>query len=302
MNQRLLYKMKQKGTIVLMLVVILTMAPSVNAQQYSFKKKFGNQKNAMYVYWGYNRSIYTKSDINFYSDTYDFTLKKAKATDRPTTKLENYFNPSKFTVPQFNARVGWYYKHRWDISIGYDHMKYVMQAGQSVYISGYVSETTTSQLNGTYSNLDGLIPIRDEDLHYENTNGLNYISLQLNNTKPLFKSNSRNFVIQRRLGIGAGPILTQTDFNWDGVEYHSGMSLSGFGLSLHTGIRFDFFNRFFFQSNWSGGYINLPKNPTIDDNISYAKHDFIYGQWELLGGVLFYIRTKNSCDTCPDWH
>ncbi len=270
---------------------------------YSFKKKFGNQKNAVYFYWGYNRSIYTKSDINFYSETYDFTVKKAKATDRPVRDFKTYVDPAKITVPQFNIRLGWYFQHRWDISFGYDHMKYVMSNSQSVYVNGYISETTTNTnfVNGQFTDADGLIPIYDHELHYENSNGLNYISVQLNNTVPLYKTNSRNFVIQRRLGVGLGPVLTQTDFDWDGVTYHTTPSFGGFGVSIHTGVRFDFFNRFFFQSNWSGGYINLLKNSTID-NTSYAKQDYLYGQWELLGGVIFYLRSKNGCGSCPDWN
>jgi hypothetical protein len=181
-------------------------------------------------------------------------------------------------------------------------MKYVMNKGQNLYINGVIEGTTTSQLGGTYTDSDGLIPIRYEDLHYENTNGLNYISIQLNNTAPLYKTRNRQFAIQRRAGLGIGPVVTQTDFNWDGTIYHTNFGLSGYGVSLHTGVRFDFFNRFFFQSNWSGGLIHLPKNRTAPTTELFAKQIFTYGQWELLGGILFYIKTKNGCDTCPDWH
>lgn len=282
--------------------VYLLIIPSVgHSQTYSFKKKFGTQKNAMYIYWGYNRSIYSKSNVNFYGPDYNFTVKKLEASDRPSREFQTYITPSTLTVPQFNIRVGWYYKHRWDFSLGYDHMKYVMNKGQTLYINGVIDGTTTSELNGAYTDNDGLIPIRYQDLHYENTNGLNYISVQLNNTVPLLKSKDRRFALQRRVGVGIGPIITQTDFNWDGTIYHTNFGLSGYGVSLHTGLRFDIFNRFFFQSNWSGGLIHLPKNRTAPADDFFAKQVFVYGQWELLGGVLFYLRTKNGCDTCPDW-
>jgi len=279
----------------------------VFGQTYSFKKKFGTQKNAVYIYWGYNRSNYTKSDINFSSPDYDFTVRKVTASDRPVTEISKYFDPKKFTTTQFNFRAGWYYKFRWDISIGLDHMKYVMDANQLLRINGDVGATTTSQLSGTYSDSDGLIPIRSKDLHYENTNGLNYVSLQLNNTAPLFKTYGNKFAIQRRAGVGIGPVVTQTDFNWDGEVFNSdngneSQRISGYGISIHTGLRFDFFKHFFFQSNWSAGFIHLPKNPTIVFQDHFAKQKFIYGQWELLGGFIFYLRTKNGCDTCPDWN
>ena len=285
----------------ILLCSIFLISGNSNAQQYSFKKKFGNQKNTVYFYWGYNRSIYSKSNVRFYSPEYDFTVKKMEASDRPSRSFATYVNPATISVPQFNIRLGWYYKFRWDISFGYDHMKYVMNPNQNLYINGNTGNTTASQLNGEYTDNDGLIPIRIGDLHYENTNGLNYISVQLNNTKPIYKSENRKFAIQRRFGIGAGPVITQTDFDWDGKNYHTRLGFSGYGVSVHTGVRFDFFNRFFAQSNWSGGFIHLPKNRTAPNDELFAQQKFVFGQWELLAGVLFYIKTKNDCGTCPDW-
>ena len=274
---------------------------SASAQNYSHKKKFGTQKNAMYFYWGYNRSMYSKSNIQFSSPDYNFTVLDAEAHDRPSRDIMTYINPATISIPQFNVRIGWYYKHRWDISVGYDHMKYVMADDQTLYIEGYINGTVNSELSGIYNVNTGKIPIRSQDLHYENTNGLNYISLQLNNTAPLYKTNNRKFAIQRRFGGGFGPVVTQTDFTWDSEQYSSGFKVAGWGLSLNGGVRFDFFNRFFLLSNWSAGYISLPKNETIQYRDHYAKQQFVFGQWEIVGGVLWYLRTKNACDSCPDW-
>lgn len=290
-----------KATLILSMLFALC---NSYGQNYSFKKKFGTQKNAMYLYWGYNRAIFSKSDINFYGPDYDFTLINAAAHDRPCDDLKTYMNVSTVSVPQFNVRLGWYYKHRWDISVGYDHMKYVMDDWQTLYINGDINGTTNSQLSGSYTNGNGAIPIRPQDLHYENTNGLNYISLQLNNTAPIYKTNNKVFAIQRRLGAGFGPVITQTDFVWDGENYGpiNTLKLGGYGLSVNGGVRFDFINRFFLMSNWSGGFIHLPKNNTVEFQEHYAKQKFVYGQWELVAGVLWYLRTKNGCGTCPDWH
>jgi hypothetical protein len=100
---------------------------------------------------------------------------------------------------------------------------------------------------GTYDRSTGKIPIREQDLHYENTNGLNYISIQLNNTTPRYETRNQKFAIHQRLGLGVGPVVTQTDFFWNGNQYHSKFGLTGYGISAHTGVRFDFFNRFFLQ-------------------------------------------------------
>lgn len=292
--------MIQKKVLFFILIVISTFGAF--GQKYSYKKKFGTQKNAMYFYWGYNRSIYTKSDIRFWGPDYDFILRDAAAKDRPSGQFKTYVNPATISVPQFNIRVGWYYKFRWDWSIGYDHMKYVMRDYQELYVNGFINGTTSSNLNGTFTNDDGKVLIRRNDLHYENTNGLNYCSVQLNNTAPIWKTNDNKFAILRRLGGGAGFIITQTDFHWDGQEYHSGFKFSGYGISAHAGLRFDFFNRFFILNSYSAGFIHLPKNETIQHQGHYASQKFLYGSWEIVGGVIWYLKFKNGCDTCPDWH
>ncbi|MFK8039720.1 MAG: hypothetical protein AB8B74_15620, partial [Crocinitomicaceae bacterium] len=74
-----------------------------------------------------------------------------------------------------------------------------------------------------------------------------------------------------------------------------------FGGSVHTGLRADFFNRFFVQSNWSMGYINLPNLQTIKNTNHRAKQQFVYGDWQLVAGIFLYKRLKNGCGSCPDW-
>lgn len=285
-----------------LLLVFTMLSFSAAGQKWSSKRKYSYAKNTMYFYWGYNRSIYSKSDVQFSGPGYNFIVQDMKASDRPSRDFSTYVNIKTITIPQFNIRVGYYVADFWDVSIGYDHMKYVMDKNQTLYLNGEITGTTNSELSGTYDKSTGKIPIREQDLHYENTNGLNYISAQLNMTIPLYETNKRDFSIHYRLGLGAGPVLTQTDFFWDGEQYHSTFNITGYGASLHTGVRFDFFNRFFFKSSWSTGFINLPHNRTIQDAPDYARQKFVYGQWELLGGVFFFIPSVNGCDTCPDWH
>jgi hypothetical protein len=271
-----------------------------NAQKgWKHKKKFPNQKNNVYFYWGYNRSGYTPSNVTFWGPDYNFTAFDLRASDRPTKDIAVYFRPQSISVPQFNIRLGWYYKEGWDLSIGYDHMKYVMRKGQTLRLNGVIEGTDS--LDGTYTDSDGEIPIKHEELHYENTNGLNYISLQLNNTKPLYETNNRNFAIQRRWGFGAGPVVTQTDFLWNYREYHSKFKVGGYGISLGGAFRFDFIRRFFIQSDLTVGMIHLPKNATIQNQGHYAKQVFGFMEFDLVAGIFFYLPDNGRCDDCPDW-
>ena len=282
----------------LVLLFLFCLQPAFG-QNYSYKKKQSTQRGAVYFFWGYNRSIYSKSNINFTGDGYDFTIHKAKAHDNPDRNIKTYFNPKTISVPQFNIRLGYYYKPQWDISLGYDHMKYVMTDNQQAKLSGSISDSINSVLSGDFDN--EIYKITPQAIHYENSNGLNYISVQLSHTKRIYRTKSRKILVQRRLGLGLGGVVTQTDFNWDGQIYNTDLKLTGAGASLHTGLRLDFYNRFFLQSNWSTGFIYLPRLQTIAGTNNYAKHHFVYADWQLLGGVIFYLKTKNGCGSCPDW-
>jgi len=281
---------------------ILTVLISTSAisQQYSYKKKKITQKGSMYFYWGYNRSVYGKSTIHFTGNKYDFTIHNAKAVDKPATKAETYYNITTISVPQFNIRVGYYTNNKWDLSFGYDHMKYVMKEGQEAKLTGYIDSSANQYLNGTFNN--ELYRITDQKIHYENSNGLNYITFQANYNHLLYATKTKKIALRGRLGAGAGAVVTQTDFEFGGYDYHTDLKLSGFGVSLHSGLRLEFFDRFFAQSNWSAGVISLPNLQTIRDTENRAQQVLTYADWQLVGGVFWFLKFKNGCNSCPDWH
>ncbi|MDX1349108.1 MAG: hypothetical protein R3279_02610 [Putridiphycobacter sp.] len=283
-----------------LLCALLVFILPVNGQQnYSYKKKQTTQKGAIYFFWGYNRSVYSKSDIQFKGPGYDFTVSDATAHDNPSREFKTYINPSTLSVPQFNIRLGYYFKEKIDFSFGYDHMKYVMTDNQTALLSGTIEPSANSYLSGTYSNTPTLLV--PKAIHYENSNGLNYVSAQLQRTNFFYRSKDRKHYLQYRYGFGLGGVITQTDFVWNNVSNNTKLKLSGFGGSVHTGLRADFFNRFFVQTNWTIGYINLPNLQTIALTENRAKQQFVYGDMQIVAGFFLYKRVKNGCSSCPDW-
>lgn len=260
-------------------------------------------KGSMYLYWGYNRTAYTKSDLRIVSDHYDLTFKGAKASDNPYPfSARNYLRLDNITVPQFNLRVGYYFKNNWALSVGYDHLKYVFNNGNHVQLYGYVEEgyDTVSNLSGNYS---GETYVTDRrTFHYENSNGLNYLRLQVMRSAELFSFGAnKQFSLVWNIGAATGAMLTFNDLRFAGEEDVATVSISGFGLSAHTSFRFEFFRHFFMQTSFSGGYINLTHVRTRpNDPFAYAKQDFGYVEFNTVGGWLWYIKPKKDCD-CPKW-
>ena len=85
-----------------------------------------SRKGDVYIYWGWNRSAYTRSDIHFKGTDYDFTLFKAKGKDRQEEfALNPFLHPGELTIPQYNFRIGYFFNSHYNLSFGIDHMKYI---------------------------------------------------------------------------------------------------------------------------------------------------------------------------------
>jgi len=264
------------------------------------KPKNSMAKGTAFVYWGYNRSAYTKSTIHFTGVGYDFSLKGVRAVDRPSTTINEYINPTKFTVPQFNFRMGYNFANYWNISLGYDHLKYVMVHGPEYLINGTISSNLNSNWSGTYDSQ--IVTTEEKDFHYENTNGQNYIRAELTRVKNIVRNNRDNFTITGLLGISTGMILSFNDFTFAGKKDMATPSLSGLGASLHSGLRFEFFKHIFLQTNLNSGFLYQTRVKTRpNDYGAFAKQHFGYIETNIVLGALFYIRPTNSCDSCPVW-
>ena len=99
-----------------------------------------------------------------------------RAIDRQTKFSVNpYLNPVKMTIPQYNFRLGYYLNDHWNVSLGIDHMKYVMVQRQVVTMNGWIGgdHTYTGTYGRTISAAQQRLP------GFEHTDGLNDLNLEL---------------------------------------------------------------------------------------------------------------------------
>jgi len=285
------------------IILLFILSTSISFSQYrKAKTKRSWSAGTLFFYWGYNRSVYTNSNLNFIGTGYDFTLNDAKGVDRPSEDLKTYFSLQTITVPQFNFRIGYNIKNNWAISFGYDHMKYVLVDNHPYALSGYIKPGVDNVTNwsGNYNN--ELVTTKQETFHYENTNGMNYIRAELARIDQWYRSEGGIFAVSTSFGLSSGGILNVNDFTFAGRKDNVTISMSGFGISAHAGARFEFWKHFFIQGNLAGGFINQMRVDTRpDDYNSYAKQKFGYSALELVAGGLFYFKPKKGCDSCPQW-
>ena len=212
-------------------------------------------------------------------------------------------NIKNLSVPQFNFRIGYLYKHHWAISLGYDHMKYVLRHNIPYTLTGQINPGVDNTTNWSGYYLNEPINTEESTFHYENTNGLNYIRAEISRIDQWYREkNSAWFGLSSILGFGAGTILSFNDFTFGGVKTVKTSSLSGLAASGHVDVRFEFFKHFYIQPGASAGYMlqnNVKTRP--GDYNAIASHRFGYLEYHVVAGWLFYLRPVNTCDACPHW-
>jgi hypothetical protein len=251
-------------------------------------------KHQFFVYWGYNRAWYSTSDIHFQGTDYDFTLSSVTAHDKQTpVGADPYLQPDKLTIPQTNLRIGYFFREHWSISIGDDHMKYVMTQDQVVEINGFIQNTST-EYNDVYHQQS--IQLKDDFLKFEHTDGLNYINVELrrmDNLLRLGKYQIANIDINLTEGFGAGMLFPRTNTTLLGQETHDEFHVSGYGFSGMAGVNIMFWDHVFLQSEFKAGYINMPDILTTYSSSDKASQHFFFTQVNFLLGAQFRLfKTK----------
>ncbi len=249
------------------------------------------KKGDFYTYWGWNWSWYTKSNISFKGDNYNFKLHEAKAQDRQTKfTIDNYLNPANITTPQYNFRFGYFIKKNVDISFGIDHMKYVLEQNQLGKISGFIKNTGT-KYDGVYNNTS--IPISEDFLQLEYTDGLNYINFEIRKHSSPFAipigtlDSENNLKLKTIYGAGLGIMYPKTDSTLLNNERNDNFYFSGYGLHTMVGLNLKLYKNLFFQTELKGGYVSLPNIRTTNFKVDKASQDFFYVQYNFAFGYLW---------------
>ena len=258
------------------------------------EKYTAHNKGKFFISWGGNRDNYTKSDIHFKGDGYDFTVNDVKAHDKGKGYHVDYINPARMTIPQTNFKIGYFISDHYNVSIGIDHMKYVMTQNQMANVSGEINlpqSEAGSIHNGPYSNT----PTRmtEDFLKFEHTDGLNYVNIQVNRFDDISSwfglPNTDKFQINLTEGIGAGILYPKTNATLLSKERHDDFHISGYGLSAQVGLNFTFFKYFYIQGDLKGGYINMNDIKTTSSNADSASQHFGFLQRIVSVGGIFRL-------------
>lgn len=253
-----------------------------------------HNKGKFFTSWGGNRDSYTKSDVRFWGKDYDFSVNNMVAKDKPKGYHIDYLNPARMTIPQTNLRLGYFVNDHYCITIGFDHMKYVMVDNQTVNISGFINlpETDPEAIyNSSYN--DTPMEMKFDFLRYEHTDGLNYIHTEMSrfdDLSSLFKMGiTDQFQVNLTEGIGGGLLFPKTNTQLLGKKRHDEFHVSGYGISAKIGLNLTFFKYFYVHGELKTGYINMPDIRTTYNTEDKASQDFFFFQRIIVIGGIFTI-------------
>ena len=251
-----------------------------------------HKKGEFFFAWGYNWSWYSNSDIKFEGENYNFELKSVEATDRQTPfTFEKYFRFNSITIPQYNLRLGYYFKTNYSVSIGIDHMKYVARSGQAVKISGIIENSGTIY-DGVYNNKTVLL--EEFFLEFEHTDGLNYINAEIRRFDDLFALH-KSIKMNLFYGTGIGFIYPKTNSLLLNNDRYDQFNLAGYGLHALFGVGFTFFKHLIIKTELKGGYVNMSNIRTTLNKSDSASQSFFFGQYNFsLGGSFNLCENKQK--------
>ena len=263
-----------------------------NPEEQSNSFSTTKNKGKAYFFWGWNWAQYSRSDITFKGDNYNFTLNDVPAHDKQTDWDPNsYLNPANMTLPQTNFRIGYYFHDNWNLSLGLDHMKYVVDQFSTVTIDGEINlQNPESPYNGNYNN-DAIV-LEEEFLMFEHTDGLNYVNIEIarvDNLGDYFKWNSDKIQLNITESFGVGVLYPKTNTTLLDQERYDEFNVAGYGISLKGGLNITFFNHFFIQGEFKTGYINMPNIRTTEFKSDSAKQDFFFYQRNFSIGYVFQL-------------
>ena len=264
-------------------------------EEIKVEKYTAHNKGKFFVSWGGNRESYTDSDVTFKGKDYNFTVDNMTAHDKPKGWHLDYINPVKMTIPQTNFRLGYYISDNYSVTIGVDHMKYVMTQDQTANVSGSINlpiADTGSIHNRIYNNTP--VNFTDETfLKYEHTDGLNYVHTEISRHDDISKflglPNIDKVQINFTEGLGLGLLYPKTNTTLLGKDRHDDFHISGFGASAKAGLNVTFFKHFYIQGELKGGYINMQDIRTTQSKEDSASQDFFFFQRIIAVGGIFRI-------------
>ncbi len=247
--------------------LLLLITSVAQAQSRQVKNKSG----VFYFALGSHVADYSNSDIHLKSNgqpSYDFVLKKVKATD-------DEFLKSTGGAMQYDYQFGYYFKKKnFGIEYNFDHVKYFAKHDQTV--------RTVGTVNGQSVNED--LPITTYVQNFEHSNGGNYFLLNFVKWRELVVSKDKKRTLNLMYKAGGGIVLPKTNSTIMNMHRDDTYNVAGYVVALEGGFRYNLLKNFFVESSLKGAFANYTHILIADGT---GHQHWFSGQFLLMAGFQF---------------
>ncbi|OQP49298.1 hypothetical protein A4H97_28570 [Niastella yeongjuensis] len=195
------------------------------------QSKYPSHKGEFYFSWGYNKEWYTQSNLHIVQPELnsDYTFKGIRAHDHPGWD-EGLFNRA-LTIPQYNYRIGYFFKDDLGIEINFDHTKYIID---------HQDAHRTGKKDG--KPLDETIKWNEENgFYYFLNNGANFLLFNIVKRWHLYEQSNQKVRIDMLGKAGVGPVVPHVDNQLDGFSNNPDFQIGGWNLGVEQAIRATFY-------------------------------------------------------------
>jgi len=206
-------------------------AVRANAQQ-----SVGN-KGSFYFSWGYNEEWYTHSNIHISQPSLGnhYTFKNTLGVDKPG--WNGHFFRKALTIPQYNYRIGYFFKDNWAVELNFDHAKYVVASQQLLHVKGTMNHQA----------VDKYVDNSPDILKYQLNNGANFFLFNIVHRLQIPHLDFKNFNAALLLKGGVGFMVPHVENTIYGASNKKGFQFGGLDLGAEGALRLTFFRHVYLE-------------------------------------------------------
>lgn len=204
------------------------------------------KKGTFYGSWGYNKEWYTQSNIHIKQESLgnDYTFRQVLATDKPGWDEKSIFKQA-MSIPQYNYRLGYWFKDDWAFEISFDHTKYQVSQSQLLHVKGTMNHLP----------VDTFI-VNNGNLKWQLNNGANFFLFNIVRRVHMKRLHFRNFDASLLLKAGVGFMTPHVENEIFGKKNNPGFQFGGLDIGGEAALRLTFFKYAYLEYCHKAVYAN----------------------------------------------
>ncbi|WP_205513003.1 hypothetical protein [Longitalea arenae] len=219
--------MNSRKNAITAIAFLVTLVPLFVAAQ----SNRSNRKGEFYFSWGYNKEWYTRSDLHVDQPELGnkYTFKNIRAHDNPGWD-KGIFDRA-MTIPQYNYRIGYFFKDDLAIEINFDHTKYIIDHQQAHRKGRKDGKPVDETIEWS----------EDNGFYYFLNNGANFLLFNIVKRWNLYEHPNEKIKVDLLGKAGIGPVIPHVENSFDGDKNDPDFQIGGWNAGVENAVRATFF-------------------------------------------------------------